>query len=277
MSRSRRRRVMTRWRGASDSDPRRLVRMTAGQEASESSHAIRERVRTTAKLYEPMQRFLGLGEFHAEAPRIELRRVNAILRLLPSPCTSTEDHKSNKMSDYSSDSASSKPANERLDVPTLPPPSSRFVLPPPPSDLLNRLQAFLPQIRDANALLEQQQAAQPEGTQIEEPVVMEELSDSSSSDDDDDDEEEEGHSDSDDDSSNEASSSGADGESAGNVGADESLQDASSNEDVEQGSLARLMDISSRPKVGKKKLLVQEQLASTETKEVAEGEAMQAE
>ena len=224
-----------------------------------------------------MQRFLGLGEFHAEAPRIELRRVNAILRLLPSPCTSTEDHKSNKMSDYSSDSASSKPANERLDVPTLPPPSSRFVLPPPPSDLLNRLQAFLPQIRDANALLEQQQAAQPEGTQIEEPVVMEELSDSSSSDDDDDDEEEEGHSDSDDDSSNEASSSGADGESAGNVGADESLQDASSNEDVEQGSLARLMDISSRPKVGKKKLLVQEQLASTETKEVAEGEAMQAE
>lgn len=180
------------------------------------------------------------------------------------------------MSDYSSDSASSKPAKERLDVPTLPPPSSRFVLPPPPSDLLNRLQAFLPQIRDANALLEQQQAAQPEGTQIEEPVVMEELSDSSSSDDDDDDEEEEEESDSGDNSSDEVSSTGADGETAGYAAGDESLQDASANEEVERGSLARLMDISSRPKVGKKKLLVQEQVESTEPKEVAGGEAMQA-
>lgn len=193
------------------------------------------------------------------------------LCLLTSPCTSTEDHKSTEMSDYSSDSASSKPANERLDVPTLPPPSSRFVLPPPPSDLLNRLQAFLPQIRDANALLEQQQAAQPEGTQVEEPVVMEELSDSSN-DDDDDDEEEEGDSDDEDDSSEEGSSTGADGEIAGNVAGNELHQNAAADE----GSLARLMDISSRPKVGKKKLLVQEQVESTEEKGSAGGEAMQA-
>lgn len=41
-----------------------------------------------------------------------------------------------------------------IEVPTLPPPSSRFVLPPPSSDLISRLSAFLPQIKQANEQLE---------------------------------------------------------------------------------------------------------------------------
>ncbi|GAA5987140.1 hypothetical protein JCM10908_001046 [Rhodotorula pacifica] len=184
------------------------------------------------------------------------------------------------MSDYSSDTASSKPANERLDVPTLPPPSSRFVLPPPPSDLLNRLQAFLPQIRDANALLEQQQAAQPEGVQVEEPVVMEELSDSSSDDDSDDDaEEDEDNDDDDEDEDDSEEDTSVTGEDAGVLFVDDTLSNGTSTVQVEQGSLAQLMDISSRPKITKKKLLVEEQETTTSggSREAqGAGEAMQA-
>ncbi|GAA5861272.1 hypothetical protein JCM3774_002249 [Rhodotorula dairenensis] len=180
------------------------------------------------------------------------------------------------MSDYSSDSSAARaPGNQRLDVPTLPPPSSRFVLPPPPSDLLNRLQAFLPQIRDANALLEQQQAAQPEGTPIEEPVVMEELSDSSSDEDDDDDDDEDEADDDDDDDDNDededsSSVEGTKGYASGDAAG------SANDEQVEKGSLAHLMDISSRSKVTKKNLVVEEHVSSPGPSADAAGERMQA-
>lgn len=164
------------------------------------------------------------------------------------------------MSSHSDDTSSRQGANERLDVPTLPPPSSRFVLPPPPSDLLNRLQAFLPQIRDANAILEQQQATQPEGAAVEEPVVMEELSDSSSdssesSDDSSDEDNEEDEAQTDPDGSL-LDLDGLDGKDGDGTNAAEGVDAVENGE----GPLARLMDISSRPKVVKHKLLVQEQV-----------------
>lgn len=117
--------------------------------------------------------------------------------------------------------ASPSPAPEKLEVPTVPPPSSRFVLPPPPSDLMNRLAAFLPQIRTANEMLAQGDRMEGE----EEGVTLEEMSSS------------------DEDSSDEDSSS------------------EESDEEVEEGGetdaaapLAHLLDISARPKVTKKKL-----------------------
>ncbi|BGP23915.1 hypothetical protein JCM10295v2_002816 [Rhodotorula toruloides] len=137
---------------------------------------------------------------------------------------------------------------ERLEIPTLPSPSSRFVLPPPPSDLLNRLQAFLPQIRDANAQLETRMAIGEEEEE-EEAVVMEELSSDS--------EEEET---SDEDGSSDEDSD--DGEELGDVEGTGRLQGVQGGENLEQeeeaGSFARLMDISACPKVVKKNLVVEE-------------------
>ncbi|BGP39144.1 hypothetical protein JCM10450v2_003098 [Rhodotorula kratochvilovae] len=155
---------------------------------------------------------------------------------------------------------------ERLEVPTLPPPSSRFVLPPPPSALLSRLQAFLPQIRDANAALEPREG---ELAPQDEAVVMEEITDSSDSDD----------------SSDDSSSSDSDGDSddddeggaratGGPVGATAEQDNAASGAQEERGTLAHLMDISARPAVVKKKLLVQEEAAVGEAG--ADGDEMQA-
>ncbi|GAA5970596.1 hypothetical protein JCM11641_007364 [Rhodosporidiobolus odoratus] len=149
--------------------------------------------------------------------------------------------------------------NERLEIPTLPPPSSRFVLPPPPSDLLSRIQAFLPQIRDANAMLDTQDGDE-EGR--EEAVVMEELSDSSEDD-----------SDSSRDSSD-ASSSDDDEDPNDRNGTAEAA--AVVGEEDERGNLARLLDISARPKAGvpAKKVLVQEEEAAgaAEKQETMEAE-----
>ncbi|GAA5927425.1 uncharacterized protein JCM15063_005895 [Sporobolomyces koalae] len=77
----------------------------------------------------------------------------------------------------SNPSAREQQSAEKLEVPVLPPSSSRFVLPPPPSDLLNRLQAFLPQIKQAN-----EQLSGETGEPSEEAVVMEEISSDSDSD-----------------------------------------------------------------------------------------------
>ncbi|BGO98611.1 hypothetical protein RTBOTA2_003120 [Rhodotorula toruloides] len=146
------------------------------------------------------------------------------------------------------DSTAQQP--QLLEIPTLPSPSSRFVLPPPPSDLLNRLQAFLPQIRDANAELEGRMREDGLG-EGEEAVVMEELSESeedSSSD------EEEGSS-SEEESEEDEDEKLADAESEAVQGGQEVEQEE------EAGSLARLMDISARPKVVKKNLVVEEETA----------------
>ncbi|GAA5977634.1 hypothetical protein JCM5350_002301 [Sporobolomyces pararoseus] len=133
----------------------------------------------------------------------------------------------------SQDSTSTR---ERLDVPVLPPSGSRFVLPPPPSDLLNRLQAFLPQIKSANEQLEQQ-GTRAEGE--EEAVVMEELSS---------------------DSEDETSSSDEDSDSSDDDEDSDKNKEASQEAEAEQeqGNLDRLMDINSRPKVTKKNLVVVE-------------------
>ncbi|BGP31272.1 hypothetical protein JCM10296v2_003036 [Rhodotorula toruloides] len=145
-------------------------------------------------------------------------------------------------------------ASQRLEIPTLPSPSSRFVLPPPPSDLLSRLQAFLPQIRDANAELEGREGL---GEGEEEAVVMEELSES----------EEDSSSDEEEASSIEEDSEGDEDEELADVqetGGPEAFQGAQEleQEEEEAGSLARLMDISAPPKVVKKNLVVEEKASS---------------
>lgn len=96
-----------------------------------------------------------------------------------------------------------------LEVPSAPPPNSRFILPPPPSALLNRLQQFLPQIKQANEQLVEAPPAEGE----EEGVTLEFSDEEESSDE------------------------------------DSSEQDSSSNEEEEGGAekgLAGLMDISAR-------------------------------
>ncbi|GAA5897110.1 hypothetical protein JCM6882_001794 [Rhodosporidiobolus microsporus] len=154
--------------------------------------------------------------------------------------------------------------NERLEIPTLPPPSSRFVLPPPPSDLLNRLQAFLPQIRDANAMLEARgpraDGGAGGGEEEEEAVVMEEMSDSS--DDSDDPSSDSSSDDDEDDSDDEVSDERA--------AATATAAGAQPEEGVEERGLAHLMAIGARPVVAKKKLLV---LEEDEVKAAEAGEA----
>ncbi|SGY78841.1 BQ5605_C008g04970 [Microbotryum silenes-dioicae] len=116
--------------------------------------------------------------------------------------------------------STTSPERERLEARTMPaPPPFLFDLPTQGSDVLNRLHAFLPQIRDANMRLEQQQK---DGTSLsardgderaglvdgdedheeqEEVVVLEEIesSDSSDSDDGDSDDNDSGDDDDDDD------------------------------------------------------------------------------
>ncbi|GAA6058826.1 hypothetical protein JCM10212_002770 [Sporobolomyces blumeae] len=148
--------------------------------------------------------------------------------------------------------SSSPPAktHERLEVPTLPPTSSRFVLPPPPSDLLNRLQAFLPQIRDANAQLED--TPREQGDEVEEAVVMEELS-------------------SDSDDSSDVSSSDDEDSSSEEEGQDGMEQDEPEATPQEQGSLAHLLDISARPSnPSSKKVVVVEEIDAEPVVEGAE-------
>ncbi|GAA5860496.1 hypothetical protein JCM8547_000322 [Rhodosporidiobolus lusitaniae] len=151
--------------------------------------------------------------------------------------------------------SSSEPPHERLEIPTLPPPSSRFVLPPPPSDVLNRLQAFLPQIREANAMLDARppRAEGEQGDEEEEAVVMEEISDSSDSDSSDD---SSSDSDSDDDEESEAREGG------GTEGSESVLPE-------EQRGLAGLLDISGKPAGagGAKKILVQDEKGEEEKME----------
>lgn len=80
--------------------------------------------------------------------------------------------------------------SEVLEVPILPPPNSRFILPPPKSDLLNRLQAFLPQIKSANELLESRPPL-VEGEEVEEEGVIVQIIDSSDEEEDSSDEDDE--------------------------------------------------------------------------------------
>jgi len=151
-----------------------------------------------------------------------------------------------------------QPAPERLEVPTLPPPSSRFVLPPPPSALLDRLQAFLPQIRDANAHLD---PPAPGAAPGDEAVVMEEITDSS---DDDSSTDDSSSSSSDSDDNDEASSQGGEASAAQQQGdgAVDQVSPAAGAEDDRAGTLAHLLDISARPTVVRSKLLVQEEPAA---------------
>lgn len=118
---------------------------------------------------------------------------------------------------------------ETLEVPTLP--DSRFVLPPPPSDLMNRLQAFLPQMKAANEALAERmeaegQAEQEEGVELQ--IVN--SSDESSSDD---------------------SDSSDDDE-------DEEEQAVKGGEAKERETMAHLLDITAKPKAVKKKLVEEE-------------------
>ncbi|KPV77490.1 uncharacterized protein RHOBADRAFT_51336 [Rhodotorula graminis WP1] len=146
-----------------------------------------------------------------------------------------------------------QPAPERLEVPTLPPPSSRFVLPPPPSALLDRLQAFLPQIRDANAHLD---PPQPGTASPDEAVVVEEITDSS---DDDSSTDDDDSTTSDDDSDEGDSDDGETAERQQQGVATEQVAPPAGAADDGAGSLARLLDISARPTVVRSKLLVQEE------------------
>ncbi|GAA5963879.1 hypothetical protein JCM3765_004050 [Sporobolomyces pararoseus] len=142
-------------------------------------------------------------------------------------------------------STDSESPRERLDVPVLPPSGSRFVLPPPPSDLLNRLQAFLPQIKSANEQLEQQGSREEAE---EEAVVMEELSSDS--------EDETSSSDDDSDSCDDEEDSDK-----------EKVESQEAGVEQEQGNLDRLMDINSRPKVVKRNLVVVEAESNEEKME----------
>lgn len=88
--------------------------------------------------------------------------------------------------------------NQTLEAPTIP--ASRFVLPPPSSDLLARLQAFLPQIKSANEALFERM----EEDGAEESVTLEAFS---SDEDEDEDEEAQGDESSSDKDSSEAGDS----------------------------------------------------------------------
>lgn len=117
-----------------------------------------------------------------------------------------------------------QPPNETLEVPAPGAgPSHSFVL-PPRSDLMDRLQAFLPKIKSANEAL----AAQERPVDEEEVVVLEEISSS----------EDDSEDDSDEDSSD-----------------DDAQVDGSEEEDGDQEMpLDRLMDIAARPKITRRKL-----------------------
>ena len=157
------------------------------------------------------------------------------------------------------------PRAEVLEVPSVPPPSSRFVLPPPPSALLDRLQAFLPQMKKANELLEEEHAAN--GTPKEEGVTLEEFSDSE------DDSSEEEESSSEEDEGDVVVTGAKDTETSGN-GVNGMLLDGTGEEETgetatgERGLLAQLLDISSRPKKPLKQTAKTGGVATAEENEV---------
>ncbi|KAK4698998.1 hypothetical protein P7C70_g7269, partial [Phenoliferia sp. Uapishka_3] len=117
----------------------------------------------------------------------------------------------------------SKP-NETLDVPSpgQMPPSSAFFLPPSSSDLLNRLQSFLPKLKLAN---EQLAAQEPPAEGSEEVVVLEEVSDS--------------------DSDNDSDSSSED---------DSSEEEEEEESEDDAAPLDRLRDIAARPIITRRRL-----------------------
>lgn len=137
-----------------------------------------------------------------------------------------------------SDDPASVPRNNVLEVPVATPP--RFVLPPPPSELLSRLDAFLPRMKQANEELAQQQATAEGNITTSEGVELELLSSSSDSDS----SEEEDSSDSDDDDS---------GEEDNTAGQDEAMHDDS--EAAEPDTMSHLLNIGARPKIIRKKLV----------------------
>ncbi|KAK4055567.1 hypothetical protein OIV83_000113 [Microbotryomycetes sp. JL201] len=129
----------------------------------------------------------------------------------------------------------------RLEVPTVP--ASRFVLSPPSSDLLSRVQAFLPQMKAANDQLDshmlvEEAQGDSDGGQ-EEAVTLEVISSDSSDDDDDDDS-------SDDTDSSDSDDDDDDQEHAEN----ESMQD-----DEDGQAMSHLLNIAQRPKVFRKDLV----------------------
>jgi hypothetical protein len=126
----------------------------------------------------------------------------------------------------SSPPAATDRPTETLEVPTLP--DSRFVLPPPPSDLMNRLQAFLPQMKAANDALAERMEAEGQAEQ-EEGVELQIVNSSDES------------------SSDDSDSSDSD---------DEEEEEEQAADEMEVGeTMAHLFDISARPKVVKKKLV----------------------
>lgn len=135
--------------------------------------------------------------------------------------------------------AANTPATEILEVSVLPPPSSRFILPPPRSDLLDRLQAFLPQIKSANEQLVDRIPidGETEGEEEEEGVVLQfvDSSDESSSSSSDEDSEEE------DDASSGEEADGIQGEAEGETGEEDRMK-----------KLLEIDSIGRRPKVSPK-------------------------
>ncbi|KAM0788918.1 hypothetical protein ACM66B_002997 [Microbotryomycetes sp. NB124-2] len=127
-----------------------------------------------------------------------------------------------------------------LEVPTVP--ASRFVLPPPSSDLLSRVQAFLPQMKAANDQLDStmqtdEQDDQDEG-EDQEAVTLEILSSDSS----------------DDDSSGDSDSSESDKDASDNMQPAGQAQDDSVR-DGEGRAMSHLLNIAQRPKVIRKSLV----------------------
>lgn len=142
-----------------------------------------------------------------------------------------------------SSTADDKSTSNVLQIPSLPSPHSRFVLPPPPSELLSRLEAFLPKLKQANEqLAEQQAAAELQGTvdATTEGVELEFISSS----------EEDSSNDSD---TDEESSDEDEGDEHGQS---EHMQDDFSAQS-DQDAMARLLNINARPKSGLRKDLVE--------------------
>ncbi|KAK4057891.1 hypothetical protein OIO90_001110 [Microbotryomycetes sp. JL221] len=137
------------------------------------------------------------------------------------------------------------PSRTTLEVPAVP--SSRFVLPHAPSDLLSRVQAFLPQMKAANDQLDmtirpdnQAQHIQDEVADSdhydgpEEAVTLEVLS-----------------SDSSDDSSDSSDSSSDASDEGSDDGSDQDMEQTGTDEQA----MSHLLNIGSRPKIVRKKIV----------------------
>lgn len=148
-----------------------------------------------------------------------------------------------------------EPSQELLNPPTgSSSTSSRFILPPPPSDLMARLQAFLPQIKQANEMLtENMQTDASEGAtgrkEEEEVVVLEEFSSDEDDESDDSDSSSEASTD-DDEGHHEENTSRAGVANRGLIKETELEEEGEEEEEAPDGSapLARLLDITARPK-----------------------------